>query len=345
MIKSIIFSTSIFLAITFNGCESHNDIEYIPTFTGDIIDNQAWYAKDTALSSTVLDMRVNIANPNEYHCKPFDDLIAPSRPCTLADIDGDTDASDDYEPELHVQMETDDFESPDYIANAEFEQKGKSTRHANLKSYRIKLDSKTDLYNGERTFQLNKHPNDYSRVRNKLAFDFFVEIPNFTSLKTKFVNLEINGTDYGLFTHIEKVGDEFLMNHGFGKDDHLYKAQNFGFRYNSDLALDEDGKPINPELFDEIIEIENGKDHTKFVNMLQAIDNATTDAQFEVVFNKYFNRENYVTWMAINLVMANKDTVSQNFYLLILSIVILFIFYLGIMMVQVEQLLSMQNGN
>lgn len=292
------------------GCESYNNVDHVPSVEGDITDNDSLYSGE----NDVLGMSVSIPVPNTSLCRPHDDLTAPLRPCTLEDIDNDTDANDDYEPILNVRMSTDDFIPSSEQTNAEFEQKGKSTRNAAQKSYRVKLNEGT-LYNGEETFQLNKHPNDDSRVRNKLAFEFFSEIPNFTSLKTQFMDLKIDGTDYGLFTHVEKVGKEFLLNRGWNKDDNLYKAQNFAFRMVSALSLDSSGKPLYPDAFDAVIEIERGKDHSKLIAMLNAVDKARTDSEFEKVFSQYFNRNNYVTWMAINIIMANKDTVSQNFYL------------------------------
>jgi len=329
MFKSYIIYYSFILLTFFVGCSSYNDETHEATFTGEIKDTNSWYA-DTDENVNVLEMRVTIPRPNEYECTPHNNHNLSKRPCTIADIDGDDDAGDDYRPVLHVQMETDDFISSNEIMNADFKQKGKSTRHAKLKSYRIKLNSKDpkDLYLHERSFQLNKHPNDYSRVRNKLSFDIFKQIPNFISLKTQFMNLKItttddNGTtkehDYGLFTHIESVGEEFLRNRGWNMDDHIYKTQNFDFRMQDALKLDSSGKPLDSEAFDAVIEPKNGKDYSKLIEMLKAI-NATDKytiegGEFDKVFNKYFNRENYITWMAINIVVANKDTVSQNFYL------------------------------
>ena len=300
------------LFLLLNGCSSYNDKDYTPTFSGDIEDTESWYDD---MKDEVLVMNVSIPVPNEFKCAPWDDHNATPRPCTLADINGDTDATDDYEPELHVILYTDNFNENGTEPNAVFKQKGKSTRNAAQKSYRIKLDSDDLLFRGERTFQLNKHPNDYSRVRNKLSFDFFREIEHITSLKTEFTNLFIDGVDYGLFTHVENVGDEYLANREWNKDDYLYKAQNFAFRYTDDLAIDSSGKPIDKDAFEAVIEPATGDNYVTLINMLTDINGETTDAEFETLFNKYFNRDNYITWMAINLVMANKDTVSQNFYL------------------------------
>ncbi|MBU0719755.1 CotH kinase family protein [bacterium] len=310
MFKSIFISIFLFFMIT--GCSSYNDADLSPSVIGDIKDSSIWYSD---MKDDVLVIRVTIPEPNEYECVAYDDLNGSLRPCTLEDVNNDIDANDAYEPLLHINMQTDDFLSSNETMNASFEQKGKTTRTAAQKSYRIKLDSSDILYKKERTFQLNKHPNDYSRVKNKLAFDLFRDIPNITSLKTQFVNLWINGNDYGLFSHVEKVGKEFLINRGWNEDDNLYKAQEFAFKMVDALKIDGAGQPINPDLFDAVIEIERGKDHTKFIEMLYAVNQSATDAEFEKVFSRYFNRNNYITWMAVNLIMANKDTVSQNFYL------------------------------
>ena len=62
-------------------------------------------------------------------------------------------------------------------------------------------------------FQLNKHPYDLTRVRNKLAFDLFrrysiflVCVPSLCKNITNFdkTALQYGNKDYGLFTHVEK---------------------------------------------------------------------------------------------------------------------------------------------
>ncbi len=315
MIKLTILYFSILMV--FSACSDYNDVDHSPSVIGDIADSDSWYDD---MVDEVLEMRVIIPTPNDFNCTDFNDTNGTLRPCTLADINSDIDANDDYEPELHVNMQTDDFTSPNEMMNASFEQKGKTTRKAKQKSYRIKLDSKENLYKDERTYQLNKHPYDNSRVRNKLAFDLLKTIPHITSLKTEFIHLDIdssehnisdeNSSDYGLFTHVEKVGKEFLINRGWSKEDYLWKAQNFSFRLHAGLAIDKDGKPIDPEAFDSILERERGKDQTKLHEMLESVNSHDIDT-----VEKYFNRNNYLTWMAVNIVMGNKDTVSQNFFL------------------------------
>jgi len=306
MYKFIVF----FLSFWMLGCSSYNTVDQTPSVKGEMKDTDNWYDD---MKDMVLPMRLTIPQPNDYNCTDVNNTDGLERSCTLADVDSDVDATDDYKPVLHVNIQTDDFVSNQSFMNASFQIKGKSTRRAEQKSYRIKLDSKEDLYRGERTFQLNKHPYDDSRVRNKLSFDLFRSIPNFPSMKTEFIHLEINGIDYGLYTHVEKVGKEYLINRGWNEDDNLYKAQDFAFLIYDELKMDSKGKPVDPDAFDSRLEIESGKDHTALDNMLKDINNPKAD--FQETFEKYFNRDNYLTWMAINIILGNKDTISQNFYL------------------------------
>ena len=311
MKKILMLTFSILIFIL--GCQgSYNNVSHKPSVSGDIEDNSTWYAD---MNNNVLKMSVSIPTPNSSLCAPYNNPNGQKRACTLEDIDHDTNPYDDYNPKLNVRMSTPDFIPANEQTNASLNQKGKSTRDAIQKSYRIKLDSKTELYEKQRTFQLNKHAFDNSRIRNKFAFDFFIDIPNFTSLKTQFVHLNIDGKDYGLFTDIEKEGKEYLINRGWNPNDNLYKAQNFDFRYSPELALDSSGHPVNLKAFNSKIEVERGKKQTKLIEMIKAIDEAKTDKEFEQVFNRYFNRNNYITWLAVNIIFANKDTISQNFFL------------------------------
>ncbi len=291
-----------------SGCNlSYNDKDKDPTLK----DNAEWYSQGTG--NSVVEARVHIPTPNDYLCKPYNNLNTPERPCTLKDIEEDRNPNDSYEPQLHVFFSSDEFLDGGY---ASMEQKGKSTRQAEQTSFRIEFDPQTPSYNDERTYQLNKHFYDASRVKNMLAFTLFQDTPNFTSLRTKFFHLTIDGVNYGLFTHVEKCDKLWLTHHNFSDKDNLYKAQNFSFYLTPELQLNSNGDPLNPAAFDSSLEIKNGKDTKKVIDMIEAINNAQNDSDFEKAFDKYFDRNNYITWLAINVLMANLDTVTQNFFLL-----------------------------
>ncbi len=232
---------------------------------------------------------------------------------TLDDVNSDTNPHDAFKPEIKVHFQSDDFSDDGSSSNATLRQRGNTSRLAAQKSYRIKLDSKEELWRGERRLQLNKHPLDISRVRNKLSFDLFSSIPHIPALRTQFVQLLINGQDYGLFTHVEHVGKEYLTNRNWDKNSRLYKAELFHFYYLEALKLDDNGEPVDSQKFEELLEIKRGKDHRKLLQMIADIEDESND--FTTVFNKYFNRNNYLTWFATTILMGNWDTVSNNFYL------------------------------
>ena len=317
-VKNSLFSFSILLiTLILSSCSgSSNNASKKPSIIGTIEDNLTWY-EIIPDRDTPVEVHIEVPVPNDYTCRPWDDLTAPERPCTLDDVEHDNSAYDDYNPQLHVVFSADDFQRTS--VNSSLRKKGKSTRLSKQPSFKVKLDSTTDLYFGERVLQYNKSPYDETRIRNHLWFNMFIDIPNFTSLRTRFVHLFVNDVDYGLYHQMESYGTLYLQNRGWRIDDSLYKAQNFTFRYVApDMALGSNGKPLYPDKFNAIIEPESKKeDLEKLVTMLQELDGVYRyPEKFTPFFNKYFNRENYLTWMAINIIVSNKDTVTQNFFLL-----------------------------
>lgn len=280
-----------------------------PSVVGDIQDNEAWY--DDA-NDDVIDYVVAIPTPNPHLCAPADNRTAPLRPCILEDVNKDIDPYDDYKPTLFVRFSTEDHNQTDH--NATLKIRGGFSRQNPQKSYTLKLESKTSLLYKQRKFQLVKSFSDPSRMRNKLMYDLLRTVPHITSLKTQFVHLFIDEEDYGLYTQIEAYREEFLINRGWNDDDRLYNSVNMFFDgwALENTAVDEDGKPKDETKFSEIVEIKSGKDHRKLQEMLHAVN---SDKDINAVIDKYFNRENYLTWLAINLVINNKDTIQHNFYL------------------------------
>ena len=234
-------------------------------------------------------------------------------------------------PKLEVIFQEGDKEGPKKgnfgyeadQANAIIKIRGNSSRYEIQKSYKIKLYDQTGLWSGQKSLNLNKHMDDLTRVRNKLSFDYFKMIPNMTSLRTQFVNLHIKdltanplGTafeDYGLYTHVEQANERFLASHGLHPYGNLYKAQSFEFfRYPDQLKLEDDPSYDN-DLFEAVLEVKGSKDHAKLLEMLEDINDYSLN--FEQVFEQYFDRENYLTWIAVNILFGNEDTMTQNFYL------------------------------
>lgn len=240
--------------------------------------------------------------------------VADYSGCTLNDVNNDTDSSDNFKPEIKVHFMADDFSDDGLTNNATLRQRGGFSRFAAQKSYRLKLDSKNALWRNERKLQLNKHPWELVRIRNKLSFDLMKGIPHLPSLNSQFVKLSIDGTSHGIYTHIENVGKEYLTNRGWDKDSGIYKARNFSFRERVAYALDAIGKPLDKDAFEQHMDIKRGKDHRKFVEMLAAVNDSSNNFQTDVL-DKYFNRNNYLSWLAVNILTGNLDISSSNYYL------------------------------
>jgi spore coat protein H len=207
--------------------------------------------------------------------------------------------------------------------NAAMEIRGQSTRAAVQKSYRIKLYDKTGLWRDQTTINLNKHPYDMTKVRNKLSFDYFKTIPGMTSLRTTFIHLHIKDLskggsatgfeDMGIYTQIEQPNKRFLKMHGLDSGGNLYKATNFEFfRYPETIKLSDD-PAYDKEAFEARLEIKGSEDHEKLIAMLDDINDFSLN--IDDVVDKYLDRDNYLTWMAINILFGNHDITNQNYLL------------------------------
>ena len=198
-----------------------------------------------------------------------------------------------------------------------------TSANGNQKSYKIELYDDAGLWRGQSTIALNKHVFDPTRVRNKLSFDLLKGVPGIVTLRTQFVHLYVkdettspagkNFVDYGLFTQVEAVNKAFLRNHQLDPNGQLYKATSFEFyRYEDQIRLETD--PLFDESeFSHRLEIKGNRDHSKLIQMLDDINNY--DIPIARTFEKYFDEENYFTWLAYNILVGNVDTQNQNFYL------------------------------
>lgn len=205
--------------------------------------------------------------------------------------------------------------------------RGNSTSKDHQKSYKIYLKDGW-LWRGQQNINFNKHVYEQLRFRNKLMFDLMRDIPGMISIRTQFVHLYIkdetdvsgqNGgdsldfIDYGLYTQIENPNKTYLRSHGLDENGHLYKSQQFEFwRYEDDIRLTEDPE-FRRDHFNSITKSKGNDDHTKLINMLD--DMNKPDYPIDEFFEKYFDRENYFTWLAFQIITGNTDTLDRNLLL------------------------------
>lgn len=209
------------------------------------------------------------------------------------------------------------------VSNATINVRGSSTTQARQKSYKIEFFDRAGFWRGQSTLALNKHPYDLTRVRNKLCFDLIKKISHMVSLQTQFVNLLVKDettdlpdtafNNLGLFTQVEQPNRRFLENHLLDRNGQLYKATFFEFFRSEDQLRLADDPFFDEKAFSSILEIKGNRDHTKLIAMLDSINNWSIP--IEQTFDKYFDADNYFTWLAFNILVGNMDTQTQNFYL------------------------------
>jgi spore coat protein H len=69
----------------------------------------------------------------------------------------------------------------------------------------------------------------------------------------------------------------------------------------------------NVDSFSAALESKGNKDHSKLIQMLDDVNDPNMPIQ--QTFEKYFNADNYFTWLAYNILAGNVNTEAQNFYL------------------------------
>ncbi len=209
-------------------------------------------------------------------------------------------------------------------ANGKIGIRGNTTRYSAQRSYSVKLQDSAGLWNDQKRLNLNKHIWDATRIRNKITFDLFEKIPNMASLRTQFIRLYVkdlseNGgiqsafKDYGLYTHVEQPNKTFLKNHWLDPNGQLYKATMFEFfRYEEELKSQDD-PAYDKAKFETVLEIRGREDHDKLLTMLDDVNDY--EIPINEVMDKHFDLDNYLTWLAMNILTDNMDTNAQNFLL------------------------------
>lgn len=204
--------------------------------------------------------------------------------------------------------------------NSTIRVRGNSARGEAYKSYKIKFKEDAGLFDEQSTLNLNKHVGDVSKITNKFCMDIMAPMEDMASFRTDFMIVYIRDASlpkeeqeykyYGLYTQIEQPNKSYLRVRGLDTNGSMYKANNFEFRI-TDALRNTDDPLYDEEAFEDVLKIREGKDHTKVLQMLEDVNDMNKD--FEEVFSTYFNEENYLTWMASNILLGNEDTIAHNF--------------------------------
>lgn len=191
-----------------------------------------------------------------------------------------------------------------------------------LKSYRVKYMDGVDGFQGQSVFNINKHLNDPSRIANKLAHDLIIDVDNILGFRTSFLDIYIRDNSlidgesefhsYGLYTHTEQPNKTYLRSRGLDPNGSIYRAENFYFQLTPEIKNVNDAN-YDKQSFETVLGIREGKDHTKLIQMLKDINDK--DKNFDEVFHTYFNEDNYLTWLSVNILLGNADAMHNGFLL------------------------------
>ena len=206
-------------------------------------------------------------------------------------------------------------------ANSTIRVRGNSARGDVYKSYKVKMDDDVEPFFGQSTLNINKHTEDSVKITTKLLTDLLIGVDDLVSFRTSFLRVWIRDGSlptneqeyeyYGLYTHTEQPNNSYLEARGLPLGN-MYKARNFSFLPNENLRNVDD--PLyDEELFEQILTIREGDDHTKLLEMIDAVNDTTRN--FEEVFNTYFDEDNYLTWLCFNLLAGGQDILNHNYLL------------------------------
>lgn len=200
----------------------------------------------------------------------------------------------------------------DYPVSGIIQIKGKNSYIDHYRSFKITLDNDDEI-NGQRIFMLYKYPTDPIKITMKLGMDFYSLFEDIVSMRTEFVRLYLKDStsgsdgyiDYGLYIFAENVGGRFLKTHSLDRNGELYEIKNFDFSYETYINASEGERR-------RMLEYKNGEQPEKFEKMLKDINDSDN---FEDAFNKYFNVDNYLTWLGSSILFGNYRASTRDFLL------------------------------
>ena len=190
------------------------------------------------------------------------------------------------------------------------------------KSYKIKINSGSGNISGVKNFNLKKSFGDPFRFLNKLSYDLMTDIDSLLSIRTGLVHLYVKDkslgenqlfVDYGLYTLTESVNKRYLSNRDLSSTGELYEIENFDFGRHEDVIMQPTDSRFDQKKFEMLLEAEGSNDYSKLINMLDALN--SDSGNIEDVVRTYFDEENLYSFMAFNILMDNKDTDTEKFYL------------------------------
>lgn len=149
-------------------------------------------------------------------------------------------------------------------------------------------------------FNVNSHYRD-GYVRENGIFAFLNEAGS-PSPETMYLWIRRNGEDFGLFSFVEQIDEEFLSRHGFDASGPMYKAINVPATLSP---------TVNSSLYRKVLQ--RTEPYDDLVDFARQI-NRSNPNRFQYVADEV-NLPNYINVMAAMAVPFNHDQLTKNYYL------------------------------
>lgn len=187
--------------------------------------------------------------------------------------------------------------------------RGSHIRDLDKKSYHLSF-YKPKTYRGVKELHLNAEFKDPSLLRNKISFDFFSDIGTLAP-QSKFIFLNINGRDEGVYLQLESVDEYFLANRNLPEGAIFYAIDgDANFSLMSDLD-----KAVKKSLEQGYEKKCGDEEDTLFLQQFIYSINTIPEATFEQEISKYVDIEKYLAWLAGVIFTQNYDGFVHNYAL------------------------------
>ncbi|MFN8864694.1 MAG: CotH kinase family protein [Flavobacteriales bacterium] len=207
----------------------------------------------------------------------------------------------------------------DTIENVGFRLRGNTSMNASKKSFKVSINAFTPGLNwlGLEKLNLNGNANDPSLLRAKLCWDMIRHF-HLAGSRTSFVRLYINDEFKGVYLNTEHIDEQFAQAYFRDETSHLWKCT-----YPADLNY----LGSNPELYKleawgrRVYELKTNTEQDDYSALAEFIDalNNTPANTFQCQLERVFNVDDYLKYLAIDVLTGNWDNYAynqNNFYLL-----------------------------
>lgn len=197
-----------------------------------------------------------------------------------------------------------DFSGEGLTSSCEVRFRGATSRGNPKKSWKIKFPDKKNVFETD-TLNLNANYDDESMMRNGLTMQLFRYL-GYPSSRTRYVNLTVNGVEYGLFQVVENIDKSFLKFND-RKSGSLYKC----------ITHDANLSPlVEYQDYPLVYEKNMGDEHD--YSDLQLFLNKIfywSDEDFMANIEETVNVDNILNYYAVMFSIVSLDCMTKNYYL------------------------------